>query len=353
MPGWPTGRCSPPRTAGQEKPGRSCDVVHGRPEVILCVGRTGQQPHYWVASLDGLQGGEGGALFWEPLTGQQWAVGLRWEGGQAFASEAAPGEEPHPFAALYSLFRPDCLAVNLQPRPLLGSGPDRLCFDLSDARFWVRFPNPSHPLLRHPGSGLLPPEDPSPNPLYPNPHPNLHLFPCLPAELAIERALQTSIADMRAEVGLSCSFDDHLATILQVRGPPALLHLPFLPSSPPSPLLQPLLLAYELHRAVGCSFGQGDFQLAVRRTVEKGHVFRAYPCCFSHCHLPALLQSLRRTAAFREIALCGEARQQRGQDGARGGTRLAVRVRLVGYPQQLCALWVVVAATVPRAQGMG
>ena len=100
-------------------------------------------------------------------------------------------------------------------------------------------------------------------------------------------------------------------------------------------LLQPALLAYEWDRAVGCSFGSADFQLSVKRSVRKGEVFKAYPTCFSHIHIPSLLTSLRRAKAFKDVILGGKLGL---------GSRLAVRVRLVPYPHQLCALWIIVAS---------
>ena len=170
-----------------------------------------------MATLDGLHSpASASVLFWEPLTGQQWAPGLRWDQQRPFAAANMPpdDQEPWPFQALYSLFSPDCLALNLQPRPSLGPGlpEDALCFDLTDTRFWVRFPHPRRRPLSHPGGGLLPPEESSPGPMA-SPGP----LPCLSVETHIERALRRELCDLRAQAGLACTFSEPLCTALQVR----------------------------------------------------------------------------------------------------------------------------------------
>lgn len=68
--------------------------------------------------------------------------------------------------------------------------------------------------------------------------------------------------------------------------------------------------------------------------------FQAYPTCFSHTHIPSLLASLKRVKAFKDVALSG----QLGVGLGYGGCRLAVRVRVVPYPYQLCAVWIIVAS---------
>ena len=42
------------------------------------------------------------------------------------------------------------------------------------------------------------------------------------------------------------------------------------------------LVAYEWDRSVGVTFGNVDFQAAIRRYVRKGEFFKGYPTCFPH-----------------------------------------------------------------------
>ena len=65
------------------------------------------------------------------------------------------------------------------------------------------------------------------------------------------------------------------------------------------------MIAYESDRAVGCSFGNEDFQNAIKRMVNKGECFKAYPTCFCYTHIPSIISMLRRTNAFRDIIYSG------------------------------------------------
>eukprot|EP01035_Chromulina_nebulosa_P023210 gene23210-30084_t len=236
------------------------------------------------------------------------------------------------------MFRHDRMAINLQTRPGLSSATslndgsnidNRACFDLTDSRYWACFSNPEHAMLKHPGSSLLPSliaQSGSSNlqqqqsaTLSPSfllePEPVLRER----LEVGIEDAVKECILNLRTDAGLQSFFDEQLAIILQ-----------------------PALLAYEWDRAVGCSFGSADFQQSIKRNVRKREVFKAYPTCFSHTHIPSLLASLKRVKAFKDVALSG----QLGVGLGYGGCRLAVRVRVVPYPYQLCAVATTTTTTI-------
>jgi hypothetical protein len=81
------------------------------------------------------------------------------------------------------------------------------------------------------------------------------------------------------------------------------------------------LVAYEWDRAVGVTFGNADFQAAVRRYVKRGEYFKGYPTCFSHGDPAVIMQNLRSSQACRDVSLLKDAH-----------CRLAVRVKMVPYP---------------------
>jgi len=164
------------------------------------------------------------------------------------------------------------------------------------------------------------------------------------------------------------------------------------------------LIAYESDRAVGCSFGNEDFQNAIKRMVNKGECFKAYPTCFCYTHIPSIISMLRRTNAFRDIIYSGSNASEGILTGDRkqsdigsilqsllsqlfqhvigfiyytiiiiillntgdhvdyssttssdmmmmisNRTRHAIRVKLIAYPEQICAIWVIVAVCYMKA----
>ena len=74
-----------------------------------------------------------------------------------------------------------------------------------------------------------------------------------------EAALRDFLRLWRADAGLQTNFDEQLGLVLQ-----------------------PALAAYELDRATGVTFGNQDFQAAIKGKVLKGETFKAYPTCFGH-----------------------------------------------------------------------
>lgn len=112
--------------------------------------------------------------------------------------------------------------------------------------------------------------------------------------------------------------------------------------------LQPALLAYEWDRATGCSFGNADFQLAVKKAVRRGECFKAFPTCFCFAHPPGIVSSLSRTSAFREVVFCNAetasfAHHSDSTLSLARFARHAVRVKVVQYSETVCAVWIIVA----------
>jgi hypothetical protein len=367
------------------------------------------KPHCWVVTLDAIH--EHRIVFWEALTGQQYEVLLDAQmpgyhlylpsskdtvpanllqavhqkhvdvrdsraSDASFASMATPSKQQqvlrqlhdqrkqasHPFQELHALFRHDCFMLNTQRSaslqrdvkdvlaeidPLKRTAPKpAMSMDMHDANCWAKFEVQNYSLLRHTGSCL---------------RINDSIW-CTDSARRTELDLEVNIREMivqwRLELGLQTRFDDRL-----------------------SQALTPVLMSYELDRAAGATVASSnaDFQCSVKRLVEKGQCFKAYPTCFAHIHYPSIEVSLKRTSTVRDIvtvnsAAGGHARAALGAFGRRDGTlgahsvasvgpksggrnsvagggvtggaglsRFGVRVKLHEYPEGLCALWVMIA----------
>ena len=103
----------------------------------------------------------------------------------------------------------------------------RVCFDLSDPRYWVRLSNHHHSLLKHPGSSLLPSQVCltasgsaviAAESVLSVPSFLLEPEPLLRERLetAVEEAVRGCVRAIRADEGLQSLFDEQLAVILQV-----------------------------------------------------------------------------------------------------------------------------------------
>jgi centrosomal protein CEP76 len=281
------------------------------------------RPHYWVATLDDLH--EGRMVFWESLTGQQYNVSVDSHLRVAPQNVAASGDahpgEGHPFREIYSMFRHDAFLLNLQRFSLLSAQalenktvftPVAAIFNLNDSRAWLPFPfkdDKEVSLLRHPGSELYLSDARSFQE-------NINIAAC---EERLEAQLKDMLVAWRAENGLQTHFDDELSTILQ-----------------------PALAAYEMDRATGVTFGNQDFQAAVKNKVQKGETFKAYPTCFGHTDPLAISSALKLTHVVKDIVTSRS--ENRASSVVPEATRLALRVRIFSYPEGTCACWVMVAA---------
>jgi hypothetical protein len=257
--------------------------------------RNETRAHCWVITLDASEDrAHPRVTCWETLTGLQYELPTM---------HSTPGEASgrHHFAELHVLFRHDRYALNIQntahlPRADSGRGHRGVSFDLSDPNAWLPLPCQDIGGLRHPGASVVltmgVPKDIS------------------AMEVALEECLKDRLADWRLENSLATIFDGDLALILQ-----------------------PALAAYELDRAVGVTFGNADFQSAIKRYVQRGETFKGYPTCFSHIDATQIVQSLRKTTASSDVALA------QGRN-----VRLAVRVKIFSYPENIMSCWVMVAA---------
>lgn len=126
----------------------------------------------------------------------------------------------------------------------------------------------------------------------------------------LERELKDLIVQKRSSAfGKSALFDDDL-----------------------SYLLQPALAAYEMERITGYSFGNEDFQSSVKNAVPTKHCFKGFPTCFSHRDASKIMVALEANSTGADIL------SSEGDD-----VKFAVRVKIYSYPEDVCAVWVMVA----------
>ena len=129
-------------------------------------------------------------------------------------------------------------------------------------------------------------------------------------EKAIENILKEKIGSVRInDEHITTSWDNHL-----------------------SYLLSTALLNYELERLGGVTFANEEFQSSIKNYVPEGHVFKALPVQFTHFDTERMIHHIYNNKIGKEVML------------ARGDQmKHAVRVKIVPYPENVCAVWVMIA----------
>lgn len=125
----------------------------------------------------------------------------------------------------------------------------------------------------------------------------------------LENELKLILITFRQQIGLSTTLDTHLGYILTQA-----------------------LASYEHERITGISSGSEEFDQAVRLSVPEGHTFKAFPIQFNHANANRIFNICL------ENTLCEEIIKMRGDQ-----VRLALRVKVVAYPEAAIAVWVMFA----------
>ena len=126
---------------------------------------------------------------------------------------------------------------------------------------------------------------------------------------SLELSLKRHIEQYRSQQDLGTSWDDELGY-----------------------LLTPALANYEMDRIGSVTFGNEEFQDSIRNYIPNGHTFKAFPMQFSHRDAGRMLTALVQAPVSLDIIT------------TRGDTvRLVIRVKVVAYPEETCAVWVMVA----------
>eukprot|EP00002_Diphylleia_rotans_P038838 TRINITY_DN8878_c0_g1_i3.p2 TRINITY_DN8878_c0_g1~~TRINITY_DN8878_c0_g1_i3.p2 ORF type:complete len:104 (+),score=20.58 TRINITY_DN8878_c0_g1_i3:200-511(+) len=94
----------------------------------------------------------------------------------------------------------------------------------------------------------------------------------------------------------------------------------------------PALSGYELERITGISVGQEEFQQAIKLAVPEGHTVKAYPVQFTHTSAQRMMNALQIEKVPVDLL------NTRGDQ-----VRFGLRVRVFPYPDNICAVWVMIA----------
>ena len=90
---------------------------------------------------------------------------------------------------------------------------------------------------------------------------------------------------------------------------------------------------YKSERISGLSYCQTEFQEALKCYIPDGHIFKAFPMQFLHMDPERILESIKQRPVGGEVI------------AARGDqVYLTVKVMLELYPDDVYAVWVIVAA---------
>ena len=142
------------------------------------------------------------------------------------------------------------------------------------------------------------------------------LLPLLPPlnnpqveELRIENELKKIVMGYRERMDMITHWDDDLAY-----------------------LLAPALINYELDRVGSVTYGNEEFQNSIKRYVPEGHTFKAFPTQFTGLNANEMMGGISKSSVGADIL------QTRGDT-----VRFALRVKIVPYPEEISAVWIMLA----------
>ncbi|EDV29045.1 uncharacterized protein TRIADDRAFT_18537 [Trichoplax adhaerens] len=245
----------------------------------------------WVATI----GVDHSVVFWDSLTGQRFNH-----------NPINPDDPPlkkqikvdHPFKTIGSVFNHKSFYANCQP----SDNVDCCYFELNKETKWKAM---NEDVIKSNCENILVPSWATAPPLSPS-----KIDPVI-ISAELERELQSLITDYRKDLDLSTIWDDNLSYILTSA-----------------------LAAYELERCTGISIGNEEFQHAIRRAVPERHTFKGFPIQFVHRDMRRALASSLKSPVCEEIL------------GCRGDlVRLALRVRIFTYAEDVSAVWIMFAVT--------
>jgi centrosomal protein CEP76 len=223
---------------------------------------------------------DGHVVFWESLTGVRYNHNTPTHPSRTYK-----------YQTVECIFNDKCLYANIQADESIA----RTLFDFSDKALWKPLPLNSAAAIK---------QQPLP-PLLPHTHIELAL------EGELELLLKNLISEHRKGLGLTTIFDDALAY-----------------------LLRPALWAYEQERLTQTAQGLGneEFQQSIKRAVPEGHTFKGFPIQFSHKSPSRMMLAFLRAKACVDI-LATRADQ----------VRFALQIKVFSYPENVCAVWAMVA----------
>ncbi|XP_002130643.2 centrosomal protein of 76 kDa-like [Ciona intestinalis] len=262
-------------------------------EAYVCSGKKSNKALCtWVMTIHC----DGKVYFWDSTTGQ------RYTHQRVDPNDPPATKQPtnkHPFKSIGCVYNNEHFYANIQPLNIV----DTTKFNLRNTALWKSMPTDAIASV----SGNLYPSICSPLPNLKPPS----LDPALMSN-TLEVSLKAQVLMHRKHLDLSTEWDDHLSYILT--------------SS---------LGSYEIEQQTGIlNAGNDDFQDAVRRSVPEGHTFKGFPVQFLHRDPSRIISSCLKNTICSEIIEC------RGDR-----VRLAVRVLVSLFPDDVSATWVMFACT--------
>ena len=104
-------------------------------------------------------------------------------------------------------------------------------------------------------------------------------------------------------------------------------------------MLSTALANYEYERIGGSNFASQEFQHGIKNYVPEGHTFKAFPIQFTHFDTDRMIQHIYGSQAGKDVLL------------ARGDQcRLAIRVKIALYPENISAVWVMLSARLRQSR---
>lgn len=260
-------------------------------DAYVCVGtKVKNQPHTWVVTLshDYRE-----VLFWESLTGNRY-----------LHFYLNPDDPPldknlvvkHPYKTIGCLFNHRNFYANIQPF----ANVETSSFNITDQSRWKAMSEDAVASISSPLNVTTVPYLP---PLSQN-----QLDASLIAN-DLERQLRSLVVMHRKEKGLNTIWDDNLSYILS-----------------------PALASYETERVTGMSIGNEEFDQAIKLNIPDGHSFKAFPIQFIHRNARKAFNACLKSAVCEEIITC------RGDQ-----VKLALRVKVITYPESTLATWIMFA----------
>ena len=98
-------------------------------------------------------------------------------------------------------------------------------------------------------------------------------------------------------------------------------------------MLQTALANYEFERISGQTFANDEFQSSIKNYVPEGHTFKAFPIQFTHMDTERMMHHIFQNKIGKDIVMV------KGSDQVRH----ALRVKIVSYPENVVAVWVILA----------
>lgn len=97
-------------------------------------------------------------------------------------------------------------------------------------------------------------------------------------------------------------------------------------------LLNQALMSYEMQRLSGQKFSEDEFKACIQNYVPTGYTFKAFPIQFNHFDPEKMVIAISKSPVGYEVLSISEL-----------GVKHSVCARIVPYPENICAVWVMLA----------